>query len=207
MYRLRHFIEEGVDVDEALSSVKNELGKDLESLMDEALQSKCREDGQNLLMYAATHGNEAWLVRLVNDMRSRVSTVSKGEYSVFCCVSRRVNTYIWPTKTLHCPGGSHFVDLVFPSSRTGCAIIGSLKVMHTTTRYVVAFRIRGLNGPPALLAGWEMLWFVRKCFVRGLYARGEKTRAHPSSPFVLTILLKSALVISIQTAARFDEKL
>lgn len=79
--------------------------------------------------------------------------------------------------------------------------------MHTT-RYVVAFRIiRGLNGPPALLAGWEMLWLVRKCFVRGLYARGEKTRAHPSSPFVLTILLKSALVISIQTAARFDEKL
>lgn len=78
MYRLRHFIEEGVDVDEALSSVKNELGKDLESLMDEALQSKCPEDGQNLLMYAATHGNEAWLVRLVNDMRSRVSTCKQG---------------------------------------------------------------------------------------------------------------------------------
>lgn len=72
VYHLRRFIREGVDVDEGLDSIKNELGEDLESLLDEARQSTCPEDGQNLLMYAATHGREVWLLRLVDDIMSRV---------------------------------------------------------------------------------------------------------------------------------------
>lgn len=74
MYHLRRLIRDrGVGVENGLRSVKCELGKDLESLLDEALLSKCPEDGQNLLMYAAAQGNEAWFLRLVDEIRSRVS--------------------------------------------------------------------------------------------------------------------------------------
>lgn len=48
-------------------------GRGLESLTDEALQSKCPEDGQNLLMYAAAQGNETWFLHLVDDIRLKVS--------------------------------------------------------------------------------------------------------------------------------------
>lgn len=73
MYHLRRLIRDrGVGVEYGLRSVTCALGEDLDSLMDEALQSKCPEDGQNLLMYAAAQGNEAWFLRLVGDIRSRV---------------------------------------------------------------------------------------------------------------------------------------
>ncbi|CAM9177459.1 unnamed protein product [Ectocarpus sp. 12 AP-2014] len=71
LYRLRRCIRRGIGVDEDLRSVRDELGEDLESLFDEVLQSKCHEDGQTLLMYAANQGNEAWLLRLVLEIRSR----------------------------------------------------------------------------------------------------------------------------------------
>ena len=73
VYRLRQFIREGVDVDEGLRSVTAEFGDDGESPIREALQSKCPEDGQNLLMYAATQGSEVWFLRLIGDIKSRVS--------------------------------------------------------------------------------------------------------------------------------------
>lgn len=74
MYHLRKLIRDGeIAVGFGLRSVTCALGEDLEPLMDEVLQSKCPEDGQNLLMYAAAEGNEAWFLRLVGDIRSRVS--------------------------------------------------------------------------------------------------------------------------------------
>lgn len=75
MYHLRRLIRDrGIGVDKGLRAVKNASGGDImESLMDEALQSKCPEDGQNLLMYSASQGNEAWFIHLVGDIRSRVS--------------------------------------------------------------------------------------------------------------------------------------
>lgn len=56
-------------------SLESLLGRDLRSkwLFDEALQSRCPEDGQNLLMFAAAQGNGAWFIRLVGEIRSRVS--------------------------------------------------------------------------------------------------------------------------------------
>lgn len=74
MYRLRECIRnEEVDVDHGLRSVKLLIGDGMESLMDEALQSKCPDDGQNLLMSAAAEGREAWFLRLADEIRSRVS--------------------------------------------------------------------------------------------------------------------------------------
>lgn len=72
MYQLRRQIREGTSVENWLRSAQNEL-EDLESLMGEALHSKCPEDGQNLLMYAAAQGNEDWFLHLVGDIRKRVS--------------------------------------------------------------------------------------------------------------------------------------
>eukprot|EP00903_Cladosiphon_okamuranus_P014653 g13587.t1 len=73
MYHLRRLIRDsGVGVEYGLRSVTCALGENLEPLMDEVLQSKCPEDGQNLLMYAASEGNEAWFLRLVGDIRSRL---------------------------------------------------------------------------------------------------------------------------------------
>lgn len=72
MYYLRKLIREEIDVEQGWRSAKYEL-EDLEALLDEALQSKCPEDGQNLLMYAAAQGNEAWVLHLVDDIRKRVS--------------------------------------------------------------------------------------------------------------------------------------
>lgn len=74
MYHLRRLIRDReIDVDVGLRAVKSKTGEDLESLMHEALQSKCPEDGQNLLMYAAAQGNEAWFIHLAGDIRSKVS--------------------------------------------------------------------------------------------------------------------------------------
>ena len=74
MYHLRRLIRDRcIAVDSGLRSVESGSGGDVEPLMDEALQSKCPEDGQNLLMYAAGQGNEAWFIRLVGEIRSRVS--------------------------------------------------------------------------------------------------------------------------------------
>lgn len=61
-----------MDVETGWKFVKDELGEDLESILDEALLSKCPEDGQNLLMYAAAHGNEEWLLHLIDHIRSQV---------------------------------------------------------------------------------------------------------------------------------------
>lgn len=73
MYHIRRLIRDtDVSVDMGLRSIKSKLGDELESIMDEAFQSKCPEDGQNLLMYAASQGNEAWFLRLAGDIRSRV---------------------------------------------------------------------------------------------------------------------------------------
>lgn len=73
MYHLRRLIRDGeIDVDVGLRAVKSKMGEDLESLMHEALQSKWPEDGQNLLMYAAAQGNEAWFIHLASDIRSMV---------------------------------------------------------------------------------------------------------------------------------------
>lgn len=49
-----------------------DVEEDLEPLLDQALQSQCPADGQNLLMYAAAQGNEAQFLRLVDRIRSRV---------------------------------------------------------------------------------------------------------------------------------------
>lgn len=74
MYHLRRLIRDKcIAVDSGLRSVESGSGGDVEPLMDEALQSKCPEDGQNLLMYAAAQGNEAWFIGLVGEIRSRVS--------------------------------------------------------------------------------------------------------------------------------------
>lgn len=74
MYELRRCIQDPeMDVETGLKEVEDEVGKGLESLLDEALQSKWPEDGQNVLLYAAAHGNKAWLLGLVDLIRSRVS--------------------------------------------------------------------------------------------------------------------------------------
>lgn len=74
MYQLRRLIRDGeVAADSGLRSVESGAGGEVEPLMDEALQSKCPEDGQNLLMYSAAQGNEAWFIHLVGEIRSRVS--------------------------------------------------------------------------------------------------------------------------------------
>lgn len=74
MYELRRCIRDpDKDVKEGLEEVKKEVGEGLESLLDEALQSKWPEDGQNVLLYAATQGNKTWLLGLVDLIRSRVS--------------------------------------------------------------------------------------------------------------------------------------
>eukprot|EP00903_Cladosiphon_okamuranus_P014652 g13586.t1 len=73
MYHLRRLIRErGIAVEFGLRSVESGSGGDVEPLMDEALQSKCPEDGQNLLMYSAAQGNEAWFIRLVGEVRARL---------------------------------------------------------------------------------------------------------------------------------------
>lgn len=75
MYHLRRLISdrEGIDVDQGLRAVKYKLGEDVDSVLDEALQSRCPEDGQSLLMYAVGQGNEAWFLRLVVEIRKQVS--------------------------------------------------------------------------------------------------------------------------------------
>lgn len=74
MYHLRSCIRDpDKDVKTGLKEVKYEAGEGLESLLDEALQSKCPEDGQNVLLYAAAQGNKAWFLILVELIRSRVS--------------------------------------------------------------------------------------------------------------------------------------
>lgn len=74
MYHLRRCIRDPEKVvATGLEEVKDEVGEDLESLLDEALQSKCPEDGQNVLLYAAAQGNKAWFLGLVELIRSRVS--------------------------------------------------------------------------------------------------------------------------------------
>ncbi|CAM9266840.1 unnamed protein product [Ectocarpus sp. 4 AP-2014] len=73
MYHLRRCIRDrGKDVEKGLKEVKDKVGEGLESLFDEALQSKCPEDGQNVLLYAAAQGNKAWFLELVDLIRSRV---------------------------------------------------------------------------------------------------------------------------------------
>lgn len=77
MYQLRRQIRDGIGVKDGLQSATTELEEDLEegleALMGEALQSKCPEDGKNLLMYAASQGNEEWFLYFVRDIRKRVS--------------------------------------------------------------------------------------------------------------------------------------
>lgn len=107
MYHLRRLIRDreiGV-VDKGLRFGKNALGGDMESLMDEALQSKCPEDGQNLLMYAAAQGNEAWFIHLAGDIRSRVSMGrhqnmgallrSTFEFTIYDCLFRVSTILPW----------------------------------------------------------------------------------------------------------------
>ncbi|CAM9233322.1 unnamed protein product, partial [Ectocarpus sp. 12 AP-2014] len=73
MYHLRRCIRDPKkDVEKGLKEVKDKVGEGLESLFDEALQSKCPEDGQNVLSYAAAQGNKAWFLELVHVIRSRV---------------------------------------------------------------------------------------------------------------------------------------
>lgn len=76
MYHLRRRIRDGnrhdISVANGLRSAEYELQEDLELLMDEALQSKCPGNGQNLLMYAAAQANEDWFLHLVGDIRKRV---------------------------------------------------------------------------------------------------------------------------------------
>ncbi|CAM9267068.1 unnamed protein product [Ectocarpus sp. 4 AP-2014] len=73
MYELRRCIRDPEkDVEEGLEEVQKEVGEGLESLLDETLQSKCPEDGQNVLLYAAAQGNKTWLLGLVDLIRSRV---------------------------------------------------------------------------------------------------------------------------------------
>eukprot|EP00752_Nemacystus_decipiens_P010874 g9667.t1 len=80
LYHLRQSIRNGVDADDGLYSVRNVLGEDLEALLDEVLQSKCDGDGQTLLTFAASQGSEAWLLRLVDEIRTRsgLGAVVKG---------------------------------------------------------------------------------------------------------------------------------
>ncbi|CBN74319.1 Transient Receptor Potential Channel. Partial sequence [Ectocarpus siliculosus] len=73
MYELRRCIRDPEkDVEKGLEEVQKEVGEGLESLLDEALQSKWPEDGQNVLLYAAAQGNQTWLLGLVDLIRSRV---------------------------------------------------------------------------------------------------------------------------------------
>lgn len=80
MYDLRRRIRDSQgdvakgQVEAAFSQVHSDLkGKRLKSLMDEALQSKAPEDGQNLLTYAAAQGRDAWFLRIAREIRTRVS--------------------------------------------------------------------------------------------------------------------------------------
>lgn len=73
MYRLRRLIRDGIGEDQPLVSAEIALGQDMELLADEVLQSECTEDGQTLLMYAAAQGDEHWFLRIVGEIRSRVS--------------------------------------------------------------------------------------------------------------------------------------
>lgn len=90
MYRLRARIRGEEDgVGDGLSFATNAAGISLESLfgaevrptllLDEALQSRCPEDGQNLLMFAAAQGNGAWFLRLIYEIRLRVSVSPSGK--------------------------------------------------------------------------------------------------------------------------------
>ncbi|CAM9397930.1 unnamed protein product [Ectocarpus fasciculatus] len=73
IYELRRCIRDPEkDVETGLQEVTDEVGEGLETLLDEALQSKWPEDGHNVLLYAAAHGNKAWLLGLVDLIRSRV---------------------------------------------------------------------------------------------------------------------------------------
>ncbi|CAN0043918.1 unnamed protein product, partial [Ectocarpus sp. 13 AM-2016] len=73
MYHLRrHIRNPEMGVEKGWKLVKDELGEDLKSILDEALLSKCPEDGQNLLMYATAHGNEEWFLHLINYIRSQL---------------------------------------------------------------------------------------------------------------------------------------
>eukprot|EP00752_Nemacystus_decipiens_P011859 g10519.t1 len=73
MYRIRHLIRGTEDnVEHALLEVEESLGTDLKSVLDEALQSKAPEDGQNLLTYAAAQGKEVWFLHIANQIRSRL---------------------------------------------------------------------------------------------------------------------------------------
>ncbi|CBN74318.1 Ankyrin Repeat Transient Receptor Potential Channel [Ectocarpus siliculosus] len=73
MYHLRrHIRNPEMGVEKGWKLVKDELGENLESILDEALLSKCPEDGQNLLMYAAAHGNEEWFLHLIDHIRSQL---------------------------------------------------------------------------------------------------------------------------------------
>lgn len=82
MYHMRRRIKNGIDVDVGLRSLGYVVRDDLEPLMDEALQSKCPEDGQTLLMYAAAQGNKDWFLHLVGDIKARVGS---GENSNLSC--------------------------------------------------------------------------------------------------------------------------
>lgn len=73
MYTLRRLIRGAeVDVEAKVSAVEDSLGTDLKSVLDEALQSKAPEDGQNLLTYAAAQGKEAWFLHIASQIRSKV---------------------------------------------------------------------------------------------------------------------------------------
>lgn len=77
MYHLRRLIRDrGITVDSGLRSIELGFKGNAKPLVDEALQSKCPGDGQNLLMFAAAQGNEAWFIGLVGEIRSRVSSGS-----------------------------------------------------------------------------------------------------------------------------------
>lgn len=75
MYSLRRHIRDSKgSVEAAFLQVDSDLkGKGLKAVMDEALQSKAPEDGQNLLTYAAAQGRDAWFLHIAREIRSRVS--------------------------------------------------------------------------------------------------------------------------------------
>lgn len=86
MYRLRQCIRGSKStVEESLLQVKKDLGKGLESVMDDAFRSKAPEDGQNLLTYAAAQGSDTWFLNIAREIRSRVSWLIRTVHVRHAC--------------------------------------------------------------------------------------------------------------------------